>query len=318
MYNSAFIGYGSYLPEKIITNYDLENTLDTTNEWIFSRTGIEQRHIADEGEYTSELATKAATEAIENAGINKDDVDLIIVATCTPDETIPSTAVKVQKNLGIKNAAAFDVNAACAGFIYATSIADSFIKSGQARNVLVIGAETMSRVVDWQDRNTCVLFGDGAGAVVMQATEENKGIFYSKIESSADDYDFLKTNGGISTTKTAGCIQMAGKEVFKSAVEKMSKSVLEGLEKTGLSLADIDLLIPHQANVRIINTIGKKLDLPKEKIIITLDKQANTSAATIPLALHHAFKNGRLSEGSVLALSALGAGFTWGAMLLRI
>jgi len=318
MYKSKIIGYGSYLPKKVITNYDLEKKLDTTNEWIVSRTGIEQRHIAEEGEYTSDLATKAAEKAIADAGIDKNDIDLIILGTCTPDETLPATAVKIQRNLGIKNGAAFDIQSACAGFIYALSIADNFIKAGQAKNVLVIGAETMSRVIDWNDRGTCILFGDGAGAVVLQASEGESGILYTDIKSEGEHYDLLKSSGGVSTTKQAGFLQMAGKEVFKYAVEKMSSSVVEGLEKLEMSLDDVDLLIPHQANLRIISSIEKKLNLPKEKTIVTLDKQANTSAATIPLALDYAYQNGKLVSGQIIALTALGGGFSWGSALIKL
>lgn len=318
MCKSKIIGYGSYLPKNVVTNYDLEKTLDTSNEWIITRTGIEQRYIAEENEYTSDLAAKAGEKAIEDAGINKDDIDIIILATCTPDETLPATATKVQGMLGIKNGAAFDIQSACAGFTYGLSVANGFIKSGQAKNVLVIGAETMSRIMDWTDRSTCILFGDGAGAVVLQASEGESGILYSKIHSDGQYYNLLNASGGISTTKNAGFLQMVGKEVFKHAVEKMSSAIMEGLEELNLTLEDIDLVFPHQANLRIISSIEKKLNLPKEKTIVTLDKQANTSSATIPLALDHAYQNGMMEEGKIIALTALGGGFSWGGALIKL
>lgn len=315
---SKIVATGSYLPQKIVTNDDLAKTVDTSNEWIIERTGIKQRHIANEGELTSDLALHASKAAISSVKIKVEDIDLIIVATTTPDLTFPSTATILQAKLGAKNAFAFDVQAVCSGFVYALNIADNFIKSGQAKNALVVGAETLSRIVDWSDRNTCVLFGDGAGAVILQATQEkNSGILSSKLNSDGTLADILKTTGGASSNKQVGIITMAGKEVFKHAVEKMAKSVIEALDKAGLSTKDIDLLIPHQANARILNSVASKLGLDEDKVIMTLQNHANTSAASIPLAMDYANKTNRLKKGDLIVLEALGGGLTWGSVILR-
>lgn len=318
--HSVITATGSYLPAKIVTNNDLAKTVDTSDEWIFSRTGIKQRHIAATGELTSDLAVKAVNAAIATSSqpIKVEDIELIIVATTTPDLTFPATATTVQAKIGAKNAFAFDVQAVCSGFVYALSVADNFIKSGQVKNAVVIGAETLSRIVDWNDRNSCVLFGDGAGAVILQASEEeNRGIIASKLSSDGSLNDILKTSGGPSFNQQAGIIQMAGKEVFKHAVEKMAKSVIDVLEKVNLKTADIDLLVPHQANARILSSVANKLGLADDKVILTVEGHANTSAASIPLALDYANKNNRLKKGDLVVMEALGGGLTWGSVVLR-
>ncbi len=315
---SKITATGSYLPQKILTNSDLEKTVDTNNAWIIERTGIKQRHIAAENELTSDLATKAAKKTLENSAIKAEEIDLIIVATTTPDLTFPATATTVQAKLGAKNAFAFDMQAVCSGFVFALATADNFIKSGQVKNALVIGAETLSRIVDWKDRNTCVLFGDGAGAVLLQATnEENCGIIASALHSDGALNDLLKTSGGASSNQKSGFIEMAGKEVFKHAVEKMAKSVLSALDKAKLTVKDIDLLVPHQANLRILNAVATRLELQEEKVIITVPNHANTSAASIPLALDFANSNKKLKKGDVVVLEALGGGLTWGSIVLK-
>jgi 3-oxoacyl-[acyl-carrier-protein] synthase-3 len=316
--NSKIISCGSFLPENILTNTDLEKTVDTTDAWIFERTGIKQRHIADKKHLTSDISYFAALEAIKKSGLKASDIDMIIVATTTPDLTFPATATIVQSKLGIKNGFAFDVQAVCSGFIYALNIADNFIKVGQVKNVLVIGADILSRIVDWKDRNTCVLFGDGAGAVVVSATDEqNTGILASELHSDGDYCNILNTTGGTSSTGNSGFITMMGKEVFKHAVEKMSKCVIDVLKKVDLDVKDIDLLIPHQANSRILLAVAKKIGLEEEKVIITLASQANTSAATIPLALDYAMQNGRIKKGDIVVMEALGGGLTWGGIVIR-
>jgi 3-oxoacyl-[acyl-carrier-protein] synthase-3 len=316
-YSSVIVGSGGYLPGKILTNQDLEKIVDTTDEWISTRTGIKQRYIAAENELTSDMAAQAARVAINDSGLTAEDIDLIIVATTTPDSTFPSVATKVQHKLGITKGAAFDVQAVCAGFIYALSIADSFIKIGQAKNVLVIGAEKMSTVLDWQDRTTCVLFGDGAGAVVLSAEKDNptSGIIGSKILSDGRFGSILQTNGGVAENQCAGVIKMLGQEVFKHAVEKMSSVAAEVLSENNLSLNDINYLIPHQANIRILESVAKKLQVPAEKVIVTVDQHANTSAASIPLAI--AANKDKFKKGDLIALSAIGGGLCWGACLLR-
>lgn len=316
--NSAIRGTGSYLPEKILTNADLSKMVETSDEWIVGRTGIKQRHIAHESELTSDLAKNASIKALENANMQASELDLIIVATTTPDLTFPSTAAILQAKLGAKNAFAFDVQAVCSGFVYAFNIADNYIKSSQVKNALVIGAETLSRIVDWSDRNTCVLFGDGAGAVILEAnTKKNRGTISATLRSDGSLCDILKTSGGTSFNKKAGFIEMAGKEVFKHAVEKMSNSVLETLEKAQLTTKDINLLVPHQANSRILSAVAKKLNLKDEQVIITVENQGNTSAASIPLALDLANKKSMMKEGDLIILEALGGGLTWGSIALR-
>ncbi|MES2961925.1 MAG: beta-ketoacyl-ACP synthase III [Pseudomonadota bacterium] len=309
---------GSYLPKKILLNAELAKTVDTSDEWITDRTGIKQRHVVSDGELTSDIATHAVLKTLEKAGKKAEEIDLIIVATTTPDLTFPATATTVQAKIGAINAFAFDIQAVCSGFVYALATADNFIKSGQVKNALVIGAETLSRIVNWEDRNTCVLFGDGAGAVLLEATsEENCGIIASDLHSDGTLNNLLKTTGGPSLNQQTGFIEMAGKEVFKHAVEKMSKSVLSVLEKAGLTSKDIDLLVPHQANARILNAVATKLEIPEEKVVLTVHNHANTSAASIPLALDYANSQGRIKKGDVVVLEALGGGLTWGSVLLR-
>lgn len=316
-YSSVIIGTGSYLPSRVLSNDELSSMVDTSDEWIISRTGIKQRHIAADGEFTSDLATAAARKAIEAAKISPQAVDMIIVCTTTPDSTFPSVATKVQAKLGIKNSAAFDIQAVCSGFVYGLTIADSFIKSGSAKNILVIGAETMSKLVDWKDRNTCVLFGDGAGAVVLQASDKHQGIIACQINADGAHESILYTDGGPSTTQTSGVMKMLGKEVFKHAVEKMSQTLLDLLAKSNHSKEDVDWIIPHQANARILDAIATRLSFPREKMVMTLDMQANTSAATIPLALDHHVKAGMLKSNDLIMLTALGGGITWGGVILR-
>ena len=319
---SVIKGVGAALPEKILTNAEIAARIDTNDEWITQRTGIKQRHVAADGEKTSDLATRAAQAALLNAGLGIEAIDAIIVATTTPDETFPATATRVQSNLGMHRGFAFDVQAVCSGFIYALTVADQMIRGGLVRKVLVIGAETMSRLLDWNDRTTCILFGDGAGAVVLQAESgkgdlTDRGILSSHLFSDGRQHDLLYVNGGPSTTKTVGSIKMQGREVFRHAVDHMADVVLHALGENGLSVADLDWLVPHQANLRILQATADKLSLPMEKIIVTVDKHGNTSAASIPLALASAVAEGRFKPGQLLALEALGGGFTWGAVLLR-
>lgn len=323
MRRSQIIGFGSYLPKNVVTNDDLARKIDTSDEWIRKRTGITQRHIAADGELTSDIAEHAARAALENAGVSTDEVDLIVLATATPDNTFPATATRVQSNLGIRRGAAFDVQAVCAGYVYALATADNMLRLGQAETALVIGAEVFSRILDWEDRGTCVLFGDGAGATVLRAADvagsnQDRGILSTYIYSDGAYYDMLYVDGGPSSTGTAGHLRMEGKEVFRHAVHRMSEVVETALEQNGLSIEEVDWLIPHQANKRIMDSIAKRLSLPEEKIVVTVDRQANTSAATIPLALAEAASDGRLREGNLIALSALGGGFSWGSALLRL
>ena len=304
---SKIIGTGGYLPNKILTNKDLESLVDTTDEWIIERTGIKQRHISEDGETTSSMATTASMDAIKSAKIKNSDIDLIIVATTTPDQIFPSTACIVQNNLNIV-APAFDVQAACTGFIYAISIADNYIKTGMCKNVLVIGAEKYSNILDWTDRSTCVLFGDGAGAVVLSANT-NKGIISTHIHADGKYNDLLSVEDEH--------IKMKGNEVFKVAVNTLSKLVDETLNKNNLDKSDVDWLVPHQANLRIIKAAAKKLSMSLGQVVVTVDKHANTSAASIPLALNEAVKDGRIKDDQVILLEAFGSGFTWGSVLLR-
>jgi len=304
---SKIIGTGGYLPNKILTNKDLESLVDTTDEWIIERTGIKQRHISEDGETTSSMATTASIDAIKSAKIKNSDIDLIIVATTTPDQIFPSTACIVQNNLNIV-APAFDVQAACTGFIYAISIADNYIKTGMCKNVLVIGAEKYSNILDWTDRSTCVLFGDGAGAVVLSA-DTNKGIISTHIHADGKYNDLLSVEDEH--------IKMKGNEVFKVAVNTLSKLVDETLNKNNLDKSDVDWLVPHQANLRIIKAAAKKLSMSLGQVVVTVDKHANTSAASIPLALNEAVKDGRIKDDQVILLEAFGSGFTWGSVLLR-
>ncbi|MDX5518743.1 MAG: ketoacyl-ACP synthase III [Wolbachia endosymbiont of Andrena nigroaenea] len=317
MNKSFILSTGSYLPRKTLSNNEIASIVETSDEWIRQRTGIVQRHIADEGELTSDLAVNAAKSAIEKAKISVDEIDLIIVATTTPDKTLPSCATIVQSKLKCKNAFSFDVQAACSGFIYAVTAADSLIKSNnRIKYALVIGAEIMSRIVDWEDRSTCVLFGDGAGAVIIKSEMGSSVIISTNLHSDGN-VDILCTNGGVSSTDDSGKICMNGREVFKHAVDKLTASVEETLRCNNLKITDIDWLIPHQANIRIIEAVVKKLDFPIEKVINTVDKHANTSAASIPLALDYAIQESKIKSGNLVLLIAIGAGLTWGSVLLR-
>lgn len=324
MIRSIISGVGGYLPEKILTNFDLEKMVETSDEWIRERTGIQSRHIAAQDQTTSSLAIEAGRDALKNAGLTGTDLDLIILATTTPDDTTPATAMRVQADLGAVNAFAFDVQAACSGFMYALSVADKFIQTGTVKTALVIGAETLSRIVDWNDRNTCVLFGDGAGAVILQAKEIDKndvnsaGILDIILHSDGTLRDLLTTTGGVSRTQTAGYVHMEGREVFRHAVTNLSNVAQEVIDKTNISLADIDFLVPHQANIRIIEGTAKKLDISLDKVIITLPHQGNTSAASIPLALYEGVKSQKLKKGDLILLDAMGAGFTWAGALIRL
>ncbi len=323
MRRSQIVGCGSYLPERIVTNDELAKRVDTSDEWIAERTGIRQRHVAAEGEFTSHLATRAAERALAAANLPISDLDLIVLATATPDETFPATATRVQQALGMTRGAAFDVGAVCSGFIYAMAVADNFLKCGQAKTALVIGAETFSRILDWTDRSTCVLFGDGAGAVVLRAGEgvgdsTDRGILTTKIHSDGRHHDLLFANGGPSTTQTAGVVKMEGRKVFKHAIEKLTEVVGESLAEVGLPASAIDWLVPHQANRRIIDGAAQKLALPPERVVITVDRHANTSAASVPLALAEAVGDGRIRPGHLVLMEAMGSGFTWGAALARM
>ena len=322
MIRSVVQGCGAYLPERVVTNDELARKVDTSDEWIQQRTGIRQRHIAADGEFTSHLAIKASQRALDHAGIGVSDLDLIVLATATPDETFPATATRVQAALGMTKGAAFDVQAVCAGFVYGVSVADSLIKGGMASTALVIGAETFSRILDWNDRGTCVLFGDGAGAIVLKAeqgrgTPADRGILANALHSDGRQHDILYVDGGPSSTKSTGFLRMEGKEVFRHAVVNMAAVVGEVLEKAGLQPKDIDWLVPHQANKRIIDSTGRKLGLPPERVVVTVDKHANTSAASIPLALDTAVKDGRIKKGDLLLLEGIGGGLAWGASLVR-
>jgi 3-oxoacyl-[acyl-carrier-protein] synthase III len=319
---SVVQGCGSYLPKRIVTNDELAKKMETSDEWIQQRTGIRQRHIAADGEFTSHLALKASERALAHAGVKASDLDLIILATATPDETFPATATRVQQGLGMTGGAAFDVQAVCAGFVYGVAVADSMIKSGLASTALVIGAETFSRILDWSDRGTCVLFGDGAGAVVIKAeqgrgTSADRGVLANALHSDGRQHDILYVDGGPSSTRTTGFLRMEGKEVFKHAVINMAAVVGEVLKKAGLASKDIDWLVPHQANKRIIDGTGRKLGLPADRVVVTVDKHANTSAASIPLALDAAVGDGRIKKGDLLLLEGIGGGLAWGASLVR-
>ncbi|KAA3512278.1 beta-ketoacyl-ACP synthase III [Agrobacterium rosae] len=322
MIRSIIRGYGAALPKRVMTNQDIEAIVETTDEWIVQRTGIKQRYIAGEGETTSSLGELAARAALENAGIKPDEIDLIIVATSTPDNTFPATAVNIQNRLGITGGFAFDVQAVCSGFVYAMATADLYIRGGMAKRVLVIGAETFSRILDWTDRTTCVLFGDGAGAVVLEAGEgegktSDRGILTSNLRSDGSHKDKLYVDGGPSTTGTVGHLRMEGREVFKHAVGMITDVIEAAFEATGTTADDLDWLVPHQANRRIIDGSAKKLGIPSEKVVITVDQHGNTSAASIPLALAVAAADGRIKKGDLVMLEAMGGGFTWGAVLLR-
>ncbi len=322
MIRSRIIGCGSYLPEKILTNDDLSRFVETNNSWIVERTGIRERHIAAEGETTADLAEQAARKALSAAGIEANALDLLVLATSTPDNTFPATATRVQARLGMTGGVAFDVQAVCAGFVCALSVADSFIRSGQARTALIIGAETYSRILDWSDRTTCVLFGDGAGAAVLSAEESpgttaDRGVLAVKMHSDGRHYDALYVDGGVSTTQTAGHLRMNGREVFRHAVGNLASVATEAMAAAGVAPEAIDWLVPHQANARIIEATAKKLGLPMEKVVMTVDRHANTSAASIPLALCEAVADGRVKPGQLLVMEAIGGGFVWGAAVVR-
>lgn len=322
MIRSVIRGIGSYLPEKILTNEDLATMVDTSHEWIAQRTGISERRIAAEGEYTSTLATRAARDALQNAGMSADDIDLIVLATSTPDNTFPATAVTVQEELGITHGAAYDLQAVCSGFVFAVANADAMLRAGQGRCALVIGSETFSRILDWSDRTTCVLFGDGAGAVVLEAQEsggtiEDRGVLTSHLRSDGRHKLKLYVDGGPSSTGTVGHLRMEGREVFKHAVGMISDVIKAAFEATGTGPDDIDWFVPHQANQRIIDASAKKLGIAGEKVVSTVARHGNTSAASVPLALHEAVNDGRIKAGDLVMLEAMGGGFTWGSVLVR-
>ena len=314
---SVILGAGSALPKRRISNEELAERVETSDAWIVERTGIKSRYIAEDGETTATLATDAARRALEHAGVAATDIELFVIATATPDQTFPSSATKVQAALGINDCIAFDVHAVCTGFLYALSVADSMLRSGNASKALVIGAETFSRILDWEDRATCVLFGDGAGALVLSAEETESGILATKLHADGRHNDLLFVDGGPSTTGTVGKLRMKGREVFRHAVVNLADVLHEVLAAAGLSADDVDWVVPHQANARILDATARKLGLPAEKVVVTVDEHANTSAASVPLAFDAAVKDGRIKRGDVVVLEAMGGGFTWGAAALR-
>lgn len=322
MKRAVIRGSGSALPAQVVTNADLAERVDTTDEWIIERTGIRQRYIAGEGETTSTLAIDAARAALDDAGIDASDIDLIVLATATPDNTFPATATKVQHALGCNGGIAFDVAAVCSGFLYALTTADSMMRTGLASRALVIGAETFSRILDWEDRTTCVLFGDGAGAVVLEAVDAEDaagpGVLASRLHADGAQHDLLYVDGGPSSTQTVGHLRMKGREVFRHAVVNLADVLGEVLEEAGISSSDIDWVVPHQANKRILDATAKKLGIPGEKVVVTVDQHANTSAASVPLAFDVARKDGRIKSGDLVMFEAMGGGFTWGACLARM
>jgi len=322
MIRSVVRGYGAALPKRVVTNRELETMVDTSDEWIVQRTGITQRYIAGDDETTASLGEKAAQAALDNAGLTPDDIDLVLLATSTPNNTFPATAVEIQNRLGMKHGYAFDMQAVCSGFVYAMTTADLHLRGGLAKRALVIGAETFSRILDWNDRTTCVLFGDGAGAVVLEAQEgegtiADRGILTAHLRSDGSHKDKLYVDGGPSTTGTVGHLKMEGREVFKHAVAMITDVIEDAFEATGTTAEDIDWLVPHQANRRIIDGSAKKLNIPTEKVVVTVDIHGNTSAASIPLALSVACADGRIKKGDLVMLEAMGGGFTWGAVLIR-
>lgn len=319
---SVIAGCGGYLPERVLTNQELAARVDTSDEWIVARSGIRERRIAAEGETTSHLALHAADRALKSAGLKADAVDLVVLATATPDLTFPATAARVQKGLGIKTGPAFDLQAVCSGFVYAVAVADNFIRLGQASCALVIGAETFSRILDWTDRSTCVLFGDGAGAVVLKAEpgqgdNSDRGILATKLHADGRQHDLLYVDGGPSTTQTTGHLRMNGREVFRHAVGNLAGAVDEVLTDTGIAPTDVDWLVPHQANLRILEATAKRVQIPRDRVIVTIDRHGNTSAASVPLALAEAADDGRIRAGHLVLMEAMGGGFTWGACLAR-
>ncbi len=322
MIRSVVRGFGTALPKRVVTNAEMESMVDTSDEWIVQRTGIRQRYIAGEGETTASLGEAAARAALDRAGLTAADIDLIVVATSTPDNTFPATAVNIQNRLGMHHGFAFDVQAVCSGFVYAVTTADAYIRGGLAKRVLAIGAETFSRILDWTDRTTCVLFGDGAGAIVLEAAEgagtnQDRGVLTTQLRSDGAHREKLYVDGGPSTTGTVGHLRMEGREVFKHAVGMITDVVISSFDATGFTAEDIDWLVPHQANKRIIDGSAKKLGIPLEKVVVTVDLHGNTSAASIPLALAAAASDGRIKDGDLVLLEAMGGGFTWGAVLLR-
>ncbi len=322
MIRSVVRGFGAALPKQVVTNLDLESKVDTSDEWIVQRTGIRQRYIAGEGETTASLGEAAARAALDNAGLTPADLDLIILATSTPDNTFPATAVNIQNRLGMHHGAAFDVQAVCSGFIFGVTTADAYIRGGLAKRVLVIGAETFSRILDWTDRTTCVLFGDGAGAIILEAQEgtgsnSDRGVLTTQLRSDGAHREKLYVDGGPSTTGTVGHLRMEGREVFKHAVGMITDVIEAAFAATGTTADDLDWLVPHQANRRIIDGSAKKLGIPLEKVVVTVDLHGNTSAASIPLALNVAASDGRIKKGDLVLLEAMGGGFTWGSVLLR-
>jgi 3-oxoacyl-[acyl-carrier-protein] synthase-3 len=314
---SVVLGLGSALPRRKVTNEELARQVDTSDQWIVERTGIRSRYVADDSETTASLATEAARRALDHAGVDPREIGLIVLATATPDQTFPSSATKVQAALGIDDCIAFDVHAVCTGFLYALSVADSMLRSGSASKALVIGSETFSRILDWEDRATCVLFGDGAGALVLSAEEGERGILATRLHADGRHNDLLFVDGGPSTTGTVGKLRMKGREVFRHAVVNLADVLNEVLDAAGLAAADVDWVVPHQANARILDATAKKLGLPAEKVIVTVDEHANTSAASVPLAFDKAVKDGRIRPGDLIVLEAMGGGFTWGAAALR-
>jgi 3-oxoacyl-[acyl-carrier-protein] synthase-3 len=318
---SVLLGTGSSLPVRRVSNAELAERVDTSDEWIVERTGIHSRHIAGDDETTSSLATEAARRALVAAGLQPDDIDLIILATATPDQTFPASATRVQANLGINDCVAFDVAAVCSGFLYAVTVADNMLRGGAARRALVIGAETFSRILDWEDRTTCVLFGDGAGAVVLERQDVDEvsgaGILASRLHADGRHNGLLYVDGGPSTTGTVGKLRMRGQEVFRHAVVNLAAVLREVLEQASLSTADVDWVVPHQANARILDATARKLGLERERVVMTVDRHANTSAASVPLALDTAIRDGRIARGDIVVLEAMGGGFTWGASVLR-
>lgn len=322
MIRSVITGCAGHLPERVITNAEMADLVDTSDEWITARTGIRQRHVAADGETTSDLAVAAAEKAMASAGVGAEDIDLIVVATATPDYTFPATAATVQARLGVRRGAAFDIQAVCSGFIYGLATVDNFLKAGQFKRALLIGAETFSRILDWEDRTTCVLFGDGAGAVVIEAQQgeggnADRGVLTTHIHADGRHHDLLYVDGGPSKTKTVGHLRMSGKEVFRHAVTNLSAVITEALDATGLHADDIDWVVPHQANKRILDGTARKFGLDADKVIVTVDQHGNTSAASVPLALAVAVADGRIKRDDMLLLEAMGGGFTWGSALVR-
>ena len=321
MIRAVLTGTGSALPRQVVTNADLAERIDTSDEWIVERTGIRFRHIAEENETTSSLATEAARRALDAAGVEASEIGLIVLATATPDHTFPATATQVQHALGCNSGVAFDVQAVCSGFLYALATADSLLRTGMAKKALVIGAETFSRILDWEDRTTCVLFGDGAGAVVLEArevAEDGPGIIASKLHADGAHKELLYVDGGPSTTGTVGKLRMRGREVFRHAVVNLAEVLRETIEEAGIAVDQIDWVVPHQANARILDATARKLGLPAERVVVTVDRHANTSAASVPLALDVAVRDGRVKEGDLVLFEAMGGGFTWGAALARM